>query len=81
MKRVSAMDFKGGGGTDMRVGIAAAASLKERPDYLVILTDGYTPWPETAPRHMRVIIGLVGKYKTSPDSCPSWATVIDIPSN
>ena len=81
VKRVSAMDFKGGGGTDMRIGIEAAASLKERPDYLVILTDGYTPWPQLPPRHMKVIIGLIGTYKASIDSCPSWATVIDIPSN
>jgi predicted metal-dependent peptidase len=60
VKRVSQMDFNGGGGTDMRIGIKAATELKDRPDYLVILTDGYTPWPETKPPHMRIVVGLVG---------------------
>ena len=79
VKRVSAMSFSGGGGTDMRIGIAAAAKLKNRPDYLVILTDGYTPWPSAPPPRMRVIVGLIGKYKAPLSDMPSWAKVIDIP--
>lgn len=47
----------GGGGTDMRVGITAADAL--RPDVIVTLTDGETPWPDAAPRakHIAVVIG------------------------
>lgn len=81
VKRVSQMDFRGGGGTDMRIAVEAAANLKNRPDYLVILTDGQSPWPKTPPRHMRVVIALIGKWKKSPDELPSWAKVINIPHN
>ena len=35
----------GGGGTNMIAGIDAALQLKPKPDSILVLTDGYTPFP------------------------------------
>src|ERR1700722_12512890 len=44
----------------MGAGIAAAVALRPRPAVTVVLTDGYTPWPERAPKGIRVVVGLLG---------------------
>jgi predicted metal-dependent peptidase len=49
----------GGGGTDLRRGISRAVTAAPRPDVIVVLTDGVTPWP-TAPPGCRVIGGIFG---------------------
>lgn len=45
---------KGGGGTDMRV------PLKDAEDYdppvVVLITDGYTPWPEVEPPYPLIVV-------------------------
>ena len=67
----------GRGGTDMSAGIAAAAELRPSPDLIVVLTDGYTPWPVRSPR-ARVIIGLVGQH-AGESAVPAYATAVSIP--
>jgi predicted metal-dependent peptidase len=69
------LDLAGGGGTDMRVGIAAALELADRPDIVVVLTDGYTPWPDD-PVPARVIAGLIGSEPPEP---PPWVEAVRIP--
>jgi predicted metal-dependent peptidase len=78
-RRVSSarqVELVGGGGTDMGAGIAAAAALRPRPAVIVVLTDGYTPWPDSAPRGSRVVVGLLGDE--APDA-PDWARAIRVP--
>jgi predicted metal-dependent peptidase len=80
-RRVSSarqVELVGGGGTDMGAGIEAADLLRPRPAITVVLTDGYTPWPDDPPRGMRVVVGLLGD--DAPDA-PAWARSVRIPSS
>jgi hypothetical protein len=69
------VQLTGGGGTDMGAGIAAAAALRPRPAVVVVLTDGYTPWPPHPPKGMRVVVGLLGEQ--APEA-PSWARAVRV---
>ncbi|MGH9158275.1 MAG: vWA domain-containing protein [Acidimicrobiales bacterium] len=68
----------GGGGTDMRVGLAAAAEARPRPSVIVVLTDGRTPWPSRPPRATHVVLVLFGD---KPILVPRWAAAIRVPAN
>ncbi len=74
--RAGALRLRGGGGTDMGVGITAAVELRPRPAVVVVLTDGETPWPVAAPVGARVVVGLIGDGAPDP---PSWARTVRIP--
>jgi len=83
VQRVSAasqVDLVGGGGTDMRAGLAAAARLRPRPSVAVVLTDGLTPWPDTPPKRLQVIVGMVARpaIGSEPWAAPDWARVVRI---
>jgi len=75
VRRASDIALVGGGGTDMRAGLAAAAALRPRPDLVVVLTDGDTPWPERRPA-AHVVACLIGAGGTAPD----WAAVARVPA-
>jgi predicted metal-dependent peptidase len=70
------VELGGGGGTDMRVGIAAALARRDRPDVVVVLTDGMTPWPDREPSGCRVVAALIGPYAPEP---PGWAETVRVP--
>jgi predicted metal-dependent peptidase len=71
------VELVGGGGTNMGAGIAAAADLRPRPAVTVVLTDGFTPWPDEPPRGIRVVVGLLGDE--APEA-PRWARTVRVPS-
>jgi len=73
---VNQIELTGGGGTDMRIGMDKAMSAKEKPHLLVIMTDGFTPWPSEGPK-TKVIIALIGS-STDVSSCPSYAKVVKV---
>ncbi|MEM2125624.1 MAG: VWA-like domain-containing protein [Candidatus Methanosuratincola sp.] len=56
----------GGGGTDMMKGIRAA--IKFKPNVIIVLTDGDTPWNKEAPTSVPVIVVLTQDKPT-----PAWA--------
>ena len=71
------VELVGGGGTDMGAGIAAAAALRPRPAVTVVLTDGFTPWPDRPPRGIRVVVALLGDEAPAG---PDWARAVRVPS-
>ena len=67
----------------MGEGIAQALALRPRPSIVVVLTDGFTPWPAEAPARAKVIVGLIeGRHRMSwmhhSPAPPAWAKVVRI---
>ncbi|MFB7355277.1 vWA domain-containing protein [Streptomyces gardneri] len=86
--RAEGIPLIGGGGTDLRTGFAAALGARPRPDVVVVLTDGQTPWPERRPP-CRTVVGVFSRGHRPrtwdeddpdyvPDAPPDWARVVDI---
>jgi predicted metal-dependent peptidase len=68
----------GGGGTDLRAGFEKALRSTPRPDVIVALTDGETPWPGTPPP-CRTVVGLFRRRKAGfLERPPAWARVVTI---
>ncbi|PWK81266.1 putative metal-dependent peptidase [Lentzea atacamensis] len=83
--RAEGIPLVGGGGTDLRAGFTKVLSTTPRPDVIVALTDGQTPWPDAKP-HCRTVVGLFPRPRPSgehdpdyvPDEPPAWARVVAI---
>ncbi|MFD0560093.1 putative metal-dependent peptidase [Stackebrandtia endophytica] len=81
------IELIGGGGTDLRSGFARAMSSRPRPEVVVALTDGHTPWPATQPP-CKTVVGLFRRpvpavdednpHYYQPDPPPPWARVVTI---
>lgn len=68
--------LSGGGGTDMRVGVEALEKAKQPIQVCVVLTDGYTPWPEHRSKKFEIIAALVGGDGAADQVPPFIKTVI-----
>ncbi|MGW6688337.1 vWA domain-containing protein [Streptomyces sp. NPDC054961] len=86
--RAEGIPLVGGGGTDLRTGFAKALRTQPRPDVVVVLTDGQTPWPSARPS-CRTVVGLFARQRQDPyededgpvyvpDTPPAWARVVSI---
>ena len=67
----------GGGGTDMRVGIRHAAEMRPRPQVIVVLTDGFTPWPAEPVPGAVVVAGLLAHGGVTVPATPDWVTRVE----
>lgn len=74
IKNIKELELKGGGGTDMRVGIREA--MKDKPDIVIVMTDGYTPWPREKPKNVSKIVALL--VGSSSDTTPQWMRSIEV---
>jgi predicted metal-dependent peptidase len=72
VRDLGAIRLEGGGGTDMGAGLDAAAALRPRPDLIIVLTDGHTPWRSAPPGGIRVVVGLMDRGGRTPD----WAETV-----
>ena len=69
------LQLAGAGGTDMAAGIYAAA--ESNPDTIVVVTDGWTPWPATPPPGARTVIAAL-THNSQPHNIPKWIQAIDL---
>jgi predicted metal-dependent peptidase len=76
VRRVADVQLVGGGGTDLRVGIAAAEASRPNPDVVVVFTDGYTPWPDR-PTRARLVVAIIGA-QVAAEHVPDWATTVRV---
>jgi predicted metal-dependent peptidase len=64
------IQLEGGGGTDMMCGIHAAAALKQKPNLIIVITDGYTDWDTQPPQKTPPVIAvLTDRNSATP---PAW---------
>ncbi|BBN50774.1 DUF2201 family putative metallopeptidase [Mycobacterium avium] len=78
VRRVDDIVLTGGGGTDMRVGIAAADALRPPPHVTIVVSDGDTPWPTNPPRS-KLICVIVGNEHAATRT-PGFALTATVPS-
>ncbi|WP_367390281.1 VWA-like domain-containing protein [Lewinella sp. LCG006] len=80
-ERIKLHQLSGGGGTNMNAGIKAALELSRKPDVIIVLTDGFTPWPTSKPE-VSLLFGIFHRggtsYPTPPMPPFNTASVIGI---
>lgn len=76
VRRAAEVRLLGGGGTDMRLGVDAAAALRPKADFVVVFTDGDTPWPQAPPAANPAARYIVVLSDGPRPDVPAWMTTI-----
>jgi len=77
--QVKSLDLMGDQSTDLTKGFEAAMSERKKPRIIVVITDGYTPWPQEKPRGVDLVIVLL-TVDDQLDEVMPWAKAILIPA-
>jgi predicted metal-dependent peptidase len=77
--QVKKIDLPGDSSTDLRKGFIAAMNERKKPRIIVVITDGYTKWPDQKPRGVDLVVILLTDVGAEKDT-PKWAKVILIPA-
>ena len=75
VRHSSDLKLIGGGGTDLSQGIEAAARSYPLADLLIVITDGFTQWPESCPNGIRAVAVLINE---DPPPTPQWLNRVEI---
>ncbi len=79
LRSAAELTLVGGGGTDLRPALRYLAGHRLRPRTLVVLTDGFTPWPSTPLPGCSVIAVLLARHdELTPDQPPPWIDTIHL---
>ncbi len=79
LRSAAELALVGGGGTDLRPALRYVAGHRLRPRTLVVLTDGFTPWPSAPTPGCTVIAVLLARHDDLvPDDPPPWIDTIRI---
>ncbi|MDE0614632.1 MAG: VWA-like domain-containing protein [bacterium] len=70
----------GGGGTDMGRAIVEAAAARPRPAVIIVITDGYTPWPPERPSAVTAAVIAVLTRPYQDHHVPRWITAVEAPA-
>lgn len=71
---IAQVEWAGGGGTDMGR-IVTDVDRTDRPDSIVLVTDGYTPWP-TRPTRARLVVACTTNSESVLSRIPRWARTV-----
>jgi len=69
------VEFQGGGGTDMCVGIEAALEDVRLPDAIIVITDCGTGWPDEPTPVPLIICDVTNAGRPG---CPEWAEYVGV---
>jgi predicted metal-dependent peptidase len=80
LRHAADLPIIGGGGTDLRPAIRHLVDHRRRPVVVVVLTDGFTPWPSEPPTRCQVIAVVIARSDgLVPAEPPAWVQAIGLP--